>query len=345
MQSFDTYMKMCLELASKGIGNVSPNPLVGCVIVHNNQIIGQGYHQKYGESHAEVNAINSVKNKDLLAKSTLFVNLEPCSHYGKTPPCCELIAKHKIKHVVVGCLDYSEKVNGKGIKFLRNRKVEVTTDIIKEECFWINRRFFENQIKNKPYIILKWAQTKDGFIDKIRTSNNKGINWITSAPTKKIVHKWRSEEDAILVGRKTVENDNPELTVREAKGTNPLRIVLDSELQLNANCNVFNNQAQTLVVNQKVSKIEKNVEYLKTTKKTIIKELIEHLHQKKIGSIIVEGGMETLNYFIQHNLWNEARILIGNKEFKKGLKAPIIKKNPKTTTKLKEDTLITYYND
>jgi diaminohydroxyphosphoribosylaminopyrimidine deaminase/5-amino-6-(5-phosphoribosylamino)uracil reductase len=334
-----------LELANKGIGNVSPNPLVGCVIVYNDQIIGQGYHQKYGESHAEVNAIKSVKDKTLLPQSTLYVNLEPCSHYGKTPPCCELIAKHKIKHVVVGCLDYSEKVNGKGIKFLKNHGVEVTTDIIQEECFWINRRFFENQIKNKPYILLKWAQTKDGFIDKIRTSGNKGINWITSAPTKKIVHKWRSEEDAILVGRKTVENDNPELTVREVKGTNPLRIVLDSELQLNANYKVFNNESKTLVVNQKISKIENNVEYLKTGGNSTIKDLLEYLYQKKISSIIVEGGMKTLDYFIQHNLWNEARVLVGNKEFKEGLKAPVIKKTHKNIKDLKEDTLITYYND
>jgi diaminohydroxyphosphoribosylaminopyrimidine deaminase/5-amino-6-(5-phosphoribosylamino)uracil reductase len=339
-------MQRCLQLAKKGIGNVSPNPLVGCVIVCKDKIIGEGYHQKYGEKHAEVNAIESVKDKNLLKNSTLFVNLEPCSHWGKTPPCCELIVKNKIKHVVIGCLDSSEKVNGKGIDYLNKNGVEVTIDVLKKKkCIWINRRFFENQIKNKPYIILKWAQTQDGFIDKKREKNKTGINWITSNKTKVITHQWRKEEDAILVGRKTVENDNPELTVREVTGINPIRIVLDPELKLNSNYKVFNNQAKTIVVNHKNSKIVNNIEYLKTEKKSTIEELLKNLNKKKIGSLIVEGGAETLNYFIQNNLWNEARILIGDKKFKVGTKAPTLNKKNRIISSLNQDQLHTIYND
>ena len=345
MQSFETYMKRCLQLANKGIGNVSPNPLVGSVIVHNNKIIGEGYHKKYGESHAEVNAIANVENKELLSESTIYVNLEPCSHHGKTPPCCELIVKHKIKHVVVGCLDYSEKVNGKGIHYLEKHGVKVTIDVLKEKCFWINRRFFENQIKNKPYIILKWAQTQDGFIDKKRVENETGINWITSEKTKIITHNWRKEEDAILVGRKTVENDDPELTVREIDGKNPIRIVLDSELKLSSDYKIFNDKAKTIVINQKESKIINNIEYLKTDKNSTINDLLTHLQKNKIGSLIVEGGAETLNFFIKNNLWNEARVLVGNKQFKEGVKAPYINKNNSIISSLNQDKLHTFYND
>ena len=338
-------MSVCLELALKGIGNVSPNPLVGSIVVYDNKIIGKGYHQKYGHSHAEVNAIESVENKDLLSKSTLYVNLEPCSHHGKTPPCCEFIAKNKIKKVVVGCLDKSSKVNGKGIAYLKNNDVEVVSGVLEKESIWINRRFFTSQTQNRPYIILKWAQTKDGFIDKKREQKSKGINWITSPLTKKIVHHWRHEEDAILVGRKTVEIDNPELTVREIKGDNPIRIVIDPELKLIKEKKIFNKDAKTIIVNHKFNKIEHNIEYLKTSPSNTIGELLHFLQNQKISSLIIEGGSKTINYFLSHNLWDEARVLIGNIEFNEGLKAPVIKKTHKNIKDLKEDTLITYYND
>ena len=247
-------MNRCLELASKGSGKVSPNPLVGCVIVYQNKIIGEGFHQKYGGNHAEVNAINSVKNQELLAASILYVNLEPCSHFGKTPPCCELIVRKKIPKIVIGCADVSSKVNGSGVAFLKNHNLEVTQNVLNEKCKKLNIRFFHFQKTQIPYIILKWAQTKDGFIDKIREQNQKGINWITEKETQIIVHKWRSEEDAILVGRKTIENDNPELTVREYTGLNPLRIVIDSNLKLKLKHKVFNNDAPTVIVNNLLEK-------------------------------------------------------------------------------------------
>ena len=338
-------MSQCLVLAKKGIGNVSPNPLVGSIVVYKDQIIGEGFHEKYGFSHAEVNAINSVKNKNLLPQSTLYVNLEPCSHYGKTPPCCEFILKNKIKKVVVGCVDQSSKVNGKGIAFLKNHDIEVIEGILEKDSIWLNRRFFTSQIKLRPYIILKWAETKDGFIDKIRTSKSNGINWITRPSTKKIVHKWRNEEDAILVGRKTVENDDPKLTVREIKGRNPIRIIIDPELKLNTEKNIFNEEAKTIIVNHKINQLKKNILYLKTNPSTIITELLNYLHANKVSSIIIEGGSKTLSYFIDNNIWDEARVIIGNVEFKEGLKAPILNKENKTKKNLKEDTLITYYND
>jgi len=338
-------MLQCLALAKKGIGKVSPNPLVGSIVVYKNKIIGKGYHEKYGLHHAEVNAINSVKNKALLSQSILYVNLEPCSHHGNTPPCCEFIVKNKIKTVVIGCLDSSAKVNGKGIEYLKNNGVEVITDVLKSKCNWANRRFFTNHINKRPYIILKWAQTKDGFIDKIRTPESTGINWITSQETKRTVHKWRNEEDAILVGRRTVEVDNPELTVRKVKGKNPLRIVIDPELKLNRTKKIFNFKAKTIVLNYKIDKIEKNIRYLKTTNNSAITDLFTQLQKEKISSLIIEGGAKTINYFIKNNLWDEARVLIGNTEFKKGLKAPEIKKNSSNTSSISKDKLVTYYND
>ena len=232
-------MARCLELAKKGAGYVSPNPMVGCVIVYENKIIGEGYHQKYGDHHAEVNAINSVKEQNLLSKSTLYVNLEPCAHFGNTPPCCEYIVSKKITKVVIGSKDISKKVNGLGIKFLQEHNVKVKLDVLSKQCTDLNKRFFNFQKNKIPYIILKWAETKDGFIDVIRKKNNKGINWITNENTKLLVHQWRSEEDAILVGRKTVENDNPKLTVRKVDGKNPVRIVLDPTLKLKTSFNVF----------------------------------------------------------------------------------------------------------
>jgi diaminohydroxyphosphoribosylaminopyrimidine deaminase / 5-amino-6-(5-phosphoribosylamino)uracil reductase len=344
MQLHEKYMHRCLELAILGKGNVSPNPLVGSVIVYNDKIIGEGYHEKHGHSHAEVNAIKSVKNKKLLEKATLYVNLEPCSHHGNTPPCCELIAKHKIPNVVIGCRDSSKKVDGKGIGFLKQKNTKVSIGVLEKESQWINRRFFTFQSKNRPYIILKWAQTKDGFIDKIRNKDESGINWITSSKMKLLVHQWRANEDAILVGRKTVENDNPELTVREIEGRNPLRIVIDPELKLNLESNIFNTKGNTLVINHLKNETFKNIEFLKTDPKTILKDMISHLAQKNITSIIIEGGAKTISHFIERNIWDEARVLTGNVEFKKGLKAPIISLEPNSSSSFGKDIVKTYYN-
>ena len=230
MKTHEYFIEKCISLARKGILNVSPNPMVGCVIVYDGEIIGEGYHKEYGKNHAEVNAINSVKDKSVLKNSILYVNLEPCCHHGKTPPCTDIIIKYNIPKVVIGCIDTFSKVSGQGIKKLKNNSVEVIYGVLEKDCIELNKRFFCYHIKKRPYIILKWAKSKDNFIAPI---NQEKSFWMTSDESKKLVHSWRAEEDAILVGRKTVVADNPSLTVRVCEGKNPIRIVIDKELSLN----------------------------------------------------------------------------------------------------------------
>ena len=279
MTGEEKYMFKCLALAKNGLKEVSPNPMVGCVIVHQNKIIGEGYHQKYGEAHAEVNAINSVENKALLKESTLYVNLEPCAHYGKTPPCADLIIKHKIPKVVIGCMDSFGEVSGKGIENLKEAGTEVTVGVLQKESLRLNKRFFTFQNKNRPHIILKWAETKDGFIDVDR-SDFKGTvdNWITSNDSKILVHKWRSEEEAIMIGTNTALNDNPHLTVREIEGKNPIRVILDLNLRLPNDLNVFDKSTPTLVFNHKKDALEHNLEFIKIDESNNI-----------LSQILVEG--------------------------------------------------------
>ncbi|MBU2018075.1 MAG: bifunctional diaminohydroxyphosphoribosylaminopyrimidine deaminase/5-amino-6-(5-phosphoribosylamino)uracil reductase RibD [Bacteroidetes bacterium] len=310
------YMQQCLDLAIKGLGKTKSNPLVGSVIVHNNQIIGQGYHQEYGQAHAEVNAIESVVDQALLKDSTLYVNLEPCSHYGKTPPCANLIVKNKIPRVVIGALDTFSEVNGKGIELLRNAGIEVITDVLLPECRHLNRRFYTFQEQKRPYVILKWAQSLDGFMDKNRSENEKNIFWITQPEAKKLTHRWRAEEMAILVGRKTVEVDNPSLTVREYPGDHPIRIVLDADNKLQKKYKLFNNEAETIhLTKSDLSSFS-------------LENILVYLHGKGINSILVEGGKNTLEQFINHHLWDEARVLTGNIALSEGLKAPDLKMKP-----------------
>ena len=253
-------MQKCLELAKQGLSHVSPNPMVGCVIVYNNKIIGKGLHEKYGEPHAEVNAIASVKNKNLLKKSTLYVNLEPCCHYGKTPPCTSLIIKHKIPKVVIGCIDSFSKVSGKGIEKMQNAGIKVKLGILENECKLLNKRFFTFNEKKRPYIILKWAKSKDGFI---APNNQKEPFWMTSLESKKLTHIWRAEEDAILIGRITAQKDDPSLTVREIKGKNPVRIVIDKNLKLSRKLKLFNKESNTIIFNAINSKQYLNKRYIK----------------------------------------------------------------------------------
>ena len=345
MQLHEKYMHRCLELAILGKGNVSPNPLVGSVIVYDDEIIGEGYHEKYGHSHAEVNAIKSVKNKMLLEKSTLYVNLEPCSHHGNTPPCCELIAKHKIPNVVIGCTDSSKKVNGKGISYLKRENTKVTIGILEKECQWLNRRFFTFQSKKRPYIILKWAQTKDGFIDKIRNKDDSGINWITSSKMKLLVHQWRANEDAILVGRKTVENDNPKLTVREVEGRNPLRIVIDPNLSLTNKYHIFNDEAKTLIFNYNKNENQNTNEFIKISKNSPVNDILSKLYQHELSSVIIEGGASTIQHFIDEGFWDEARVIEGNIRFKDGIISPQLNCKKHSKLELNNDTIKTFYND
>ena len=287
--------------------------MVGCVIVLNNKIIGEGYTSPFGGAHAEVNAINSVANKEDLKNSTLYVTLEPCNHYGKTPPCCDLIINYKIPKVVIGCLDPNEKVNGKGIAKLKASGCEVITEFESELCNRHHKRFLTFFKKKRPYIILKWAQTKNGYVapkSKIKESPV----YITSKSSRQIVHKWRSEEQAILVGFNTIIQDNPKLTTRMVKGANPIRIVVCDDRKIVKKFNVFNDEAETIIIN--LDSCNKNI--------SEAKKICDDLFKNNIISVIVEGGPKTMNYFLMENLWDEARIFIGEKEFINGIKAPEI---------------------
>ena len=339
-------MRRCIELARLGQGNVSPNPMVGCVIVRDNKIIGEGYHEFFGGPHAEVNAIRQVKDLELLKSCTLYVSLEPCAHHGKTPPCADLIIHHQIPEVVVGSLDPFHLVAGKGIKKIQDSGAQVISGVLKKECDELNKRFFTFHKKQRPFVILKWAESKDGFIDKLRSEDEKGINWITGTHAKKLVHQWRSQEDAILVGRKTVVNDNPSLTVREVSGRNPTRIVLDSQCVLDLQYEVFNEDARTIVINaiKQTNQVGQPEYLLVVDLHKNLNELLHRLYQRNIQSVIIEGGAETLNAFIQENLWDEARVFRGDVMFERGVKAPILSIEPNHEEFIGADRLRIYSN-
>ena len=335
-------MNRCLELASKGLENVSPNPMVGSVIVYENKIIGEGYHKDYGKEHAEVNAIASVKDKSLLKDSTLYVNLEPCAHFGKTPPCSNLIIEHKIPKVVIGCVDTFSDVNGKGIIKMEKAGIEVNVGILEKESQELNKRFFTFHEKKRPYLILKWAESKDGFIaPKDQTTPL----WMTSYESKKLVHQFRSEEDAILVGRVTAEKDNPSLTVRELDGENPVRIVIDKDMKLSEKLNLFNNEAKTIIFNTQKTKIIDSNYYVKIEHKNLINNVLNELYKQNIQSLIIEGGTKTLQSFIDENLWDEARIFTANKMLVEGVKSPNIEGEIIYETILNEDQFEIIKND
>ena len=337
----EIYMQRCIDIAKRGIRAVAPNPMVGCVLVVEDKIIGEGYHERYGEAHAEVNAINNVSNQNLLKNATLYVSLEPCSHTGKTPPCCDLLIQKGVKKVIVGTKDPNPLVGGKGIEKLKNSGIEVSEGILKDQCLELNKRFFTFHEKQRPYVILKWAQTLDGFLDQIRKDGEQKINWISEPETKTLVHKWRSEEQSILVGRNTITNDNPSLTVRDYGGMNPIRLVIDSQLQISGNLNIYSKDAPTIVFNRVKDKKENNVEWIKI-KETSTSNILEELYRRGIQSVLVEGGSRTLQYFIIDNLWDEARVIVGQKYFKEGYKAPIINKVPIKSMPFGKD-MIHYY--
>lgn len=339
-------MTRALELARLGIGEVEPNPMVGCVIIHNGKIIGEGFHQKYGEAHAEVNAIESVKDPTLLKESTLYVTLEPCAHYGLTPPCSNLIIAKQIPKVIIGTVDPFTEVAGKGIEKLRQAGTEVEVGVMENECREINKRFFTFHEKKRPYIILKWAQTQDGFIDIERTPDNYGEpTWITGDLALRLVHKIRSEESAIMVGRKTAEKDDPSLTVRHWQGNNPLRILIDSQLQLSNSLNLFDQSKKTLVFNKLKSEENDNLVFVKLSEsKNQIEEILSILYSENVLSVIVEGGLHLLESFIDANLWDEAHIFTGNKFFSDGVKAPSVKGKMVSSEQLDNDQLFILKN-
>ena len=333
----EKYMKMCIDLASKGFPKAMPNPLVGCIIVYLDKIIGKGYHQIYGEHHAEVNAINSVEDKSLLKESTLYVTLEPCAHFGKTPPCANLIVQSKIPRVVIGSLDTFSEVNGKGIKSLREAGITVKTSVLEDECRALNKRFFNFHEKKRPYIILKWAKSSDGFI---APKNQTEPFWMTGNESKKLVHQWRSEETAILVGKNTVIKDNPLLTTREINDKNPIRILIDKNLSLATNYAIFNDEATTLVVNES----KESQKYVKVDFNSFFPSLMKALYQRGIQSLIVEGGAITLNSFIASNYWDEARVFTSKKILGNGTQSPVIELDINKNKFIDNDKLDYYFN-
>lgn len=335
-------MQRCIELAQLGAGNVSPNPMVGAVIVHQDKIIGEGYHQQYGGPHAEVNAINNVLERfgdaePILKDSVIYVSLEPCAHFGKTPPCADLIIKYNIPKVVIGSLDPFDQVNGKGLQKLEEAGIKVIPGVLESECLFLNRRFFTRVKKQRPYIILKWAQTSDGFF----APEEPAQTWISSGAAKILAHKWRSEEDAILVGKNTALIDNPQLNVREIGGRNPLRIVIDRHLELPGHLNFFDQTQRTIVFNSVKTEIEDNIKYLQLEDfDHILPQLICYqLYLMDVQSLIIEGGAKTLQLFIQAGLWDEARTFVSPQSWGTGMKAPDISGEKISDQKVGPDNL------
>lgn len=318
MDSHQKFMLRALELAELGRGATSPNPMVGCVIVHEGKVIGEGYHEIYGGPHAEPNAIQSVQNKNLLPESTVYVTLEPCAHWGKTPPCANLLVEKQVKKVVVGALDSNPLVGGKGIQILRDAGIEVVTGILSDKIRNQNRRFFTYIEKKRPYILLKWAQTEDGFIAR----ENYDSKWISSQYSRQLVHKWRSEEDAIMVGTLTAQYDNPKLNVRDWEGKNPVRVVIDRKLLLNPDLYLFDQSQATFCYNQIQEKTEGSLQHVKMEEGFDVEAVLSDLYHKKIQSILVEGGAQLLKKFIEKELWDEARVFTGNIAFGQGITAP-----------------------
>lgn len=339
-------MRRCLELAKNGIGTTRPNPSVGAVVVYNDKIIGEGFTSPYGGPHAEVNAIRSVKDEELLAKSTIYVTLEPCSHFGKTPPCSDLIISKGIRKVVIGTVDTHSVVAGKGIEKLKSNGCNVVVGVLEEECKKHHKRFFTVQNKKRPFVILKWAETSNGFIAP-KSKENQSPVWISNEYAKQLVHKWRAEEHAILVGTNTVLADNPKLNVRSWTGQNPVRIVLDRTLKLSSDLSIYDQTVKTIIVSQiERESTNENLVYERINfESDVPKQILEVLSKHKIQSVIIEGGAVTLQSFIDDNLWDEARVFIGNNNFEDGIKAPTLNGKLEKEEQLTNNILRTYLND
>ncbi|PZP49206.1 MAG: bifunctional diaminohydroxyphosphoribosylaminopyrimidine deaminase/5-amino-6-(5-phosphoribosylamino)uracil reductase RibD [Pseudopedobacter saltans] len=334
MMTDELYMRRCLELAIRGQGHVAPNPMVGSVLVYKDRIIGEGYHQLYGQPHAEVNCIYSVKNEDrhLIPDATIYVSLEPCAHFGKTPPCADLIIRNNIKKVVVGCRDPFEAVNGKGIEKLLAAGIDVQMSSIEKECIFFNRRFFTFHKKKRPYIILKWAQTLDGSIAYANQEKEERL-FISNNIANREVHKWRHDEAAILVGTQTAMLDNPSLTNRQWKGKSPIRLVIDKHGKIPLNYKIFNDEADTVIFSyQENYKNETTTQIQLSSQKDDLTQIMDYCYQNNIQSILVEGGKQLLQSFLDKNIWDEARLITNeNLIIQNGLKAPSFNNNIKAT--------------
>ena len=338
-------MRRCFELARKGLGMTLANPLVGAIIVHNDRIIGEGYHHEYGGPHAEVNAIRSVKDPSLLSESTLYCSLEPCSHHGKTPPCSVLIQQKELRRVVISNLDPFPSVNGKGIKYLIDAGIEVETGCLEEQGAHVNRRFLHYVNYRRPYVILKWAQTADGFIDLIREPNDQeGPRWISNEVSRTLVHKWRSEESAIMVGTNTILTDDPGLTVRRWSGVNPVRITLDRNGRLEESAQILNGKQETIVFTGVQRNYSGKTHTVHVDPSYDMVDVMEELFDRRIVSVFVEGGATLHHNFLESGLWDEARVFTGKMLFNQGVKAPEIEDKPDESLKIGDTKLEIYRN-
>lgn len=332
-------MQRGIDLALLGQGNVAPNPMVGAVIVHNGKIIGEGYHEEFGKAHAEVNAIKSVQDKSLLSESIIYVTLEPCAHQGKTPPCTDLIVQNQFKRVVIGCIDTFSEVSGKGIERLKNAGIEFEVGCLEKECRELNKHFFTFHEKNRPFVFLKWAETINGKLDN--GSNNQTVTIVSSPESKTLVHHWRRNHQAILVGKNTILNDNPSLTVRAINGKNPIRIVLDSNSSLTTSYKVFNKDTRTIILNLVKNAFINEVEYIQIRDMTT-KSILQKLSELGVISVLIEGGAQTLKSFIDDDLWDEIAVIKGTSTFEKGTNAPQLKSQVNHSFEYFGDTISIY---
>ena len=342
-------MLRAIELGKNALGSAAPNPMVGCCIVYDDRLIGEGYTSPYGGPHAEINAIHSVKDKTLLKKSTLYVTLEPCSHFGKTPPCSDAIIKHQIPNVVVGLKDPHDKVAGRGIKKMQSAGINVTVGVEEKACREHHKRFLTFQEQKRPYVILKWAESQDGFLAPL--SHKRAMKaepfWITNKNSRQLVHQWRSEEQSILVGTQTVLDDNPKLDVRHWEGKNPIRVVLDRQLKIPSDFNIMDGTVKTIIfTGEEKQSDHKNIVFEKANfKEGLAAQILSTLHRHNISSLIIEGGAKTLQTFIDQGLWDEARIFSGNKDFKEGIPSPKISGKSLSSTVISTDRLTILNND
>ena len=345
MNSDEQYMRRCITLAECATGLTYPNPMVGCVIVCDGKIIGEGYHRKAGEGHAEVNAIASVRKRKLLNKSTLYVSLEPCAHYGKTPPCAKLIIDCQIPKVVVGCVDSFSAVAGKGIQMLRDAGIEVIVGVLERECRRLNRRFFTFHEKRRPYVTLKWAESADGFIDSMRDDTNLPT-WLTDEECRRLVHKQRTEEQAIMIGANTALLDRPQLTARLWSGNQPTRIIIDPNLRVPRDMPLFTDGKPTIVINKTLDSNEANVKFISCNfSENSAANILSILHNEDIQSVIIEGGTKTLQSFIDANLWDEAFVYKGFTTIGRGVIGPQISSRAKTAHLIGSNQLFIYCNN
>ncbi len=345
MNKHEKYIQRCIELAKNGLGTTYPNPMVGSVIVYNDTIIGEGWHQKAGQAHAEVNAIASVKDKSLLTKATIYVSLEPCSHFGKTPPCSDLIVNTKIPNVVIGTVDPNVKVAGNGIKKLVENGINVTVGVLEKECNELNKRFFTFHQKKRPFIILKWAQSRDGFLAPLQKEITAPV-WLTSDHSRQLVHKWRTEEQAILVGAQTVLDDNPKLNARDWFGLQPTRVVIDPNNRVLTSNAVLNDQQKTIVFtrNQNLPNTENTTYVTIDFDQNSVAQMMQHLYEQELQSVIIEGGRHTLQAFIDCGIWDEARIFTSKTLVGNGIKAPSFPYFSSTEEQIATDQLVIVNN-